>query len=258
MTKFRPCIDLHQGLVKQVVGGSFDDSDNDQPIENFVSNKDSKYYANLYREDKLEGGHVIMLGSGNEKSAKSALNEFHNGLQLGGGINPENASYWLDQGASHVIVTSFIFEGEKFSKERLDAMTSAVGKDRMVIDLSCRVCPNDGWKVAKNKWKTITDLPVNHQTFDMLSDHCAEFLIHAADVEGKCEGIDDELASLLGRWGKIPITYAGGVKSLNDLKRIQELSSGTVDVTIGSALDIFGGSLIRYDDCLMWNRRSYN
>ena len=258
MTKFRPCIDLHQGLVKQVVGGSFDDSDNDQPIENFVSNKDSKYYANLYREDKLEGGHVIMLGSGNEESAKSALNEFHNGLQLGGGINPENASYWLDQGASHVIVTSFIFEGEKFSKERLDAMTSAVGKDRMVIDLSCRVCPNDGWKVAKNKWKTITDLPVNHQTFDMLSDHCAEFLIHAADVEGKCEGIDDELASLLGRWGKIPITYAGGVKSLNDLKRIQELSSGTVDVTIGSALDIFGGSLISYDDCLMWNRRSYN
>ena len=258
MTKFRPCIDLHQGLVKQVIGGSFDDSDNDQPIENFVSNKDSKYYANLYREDKLEGGHVIMLGSGNEKSAKSALNEFHNGLQLGGGINPENASYWLDQGASHVIVTSFIFEGEKFSKERLDAMTGAVGKDRMVIDLSCRVCPNDGWKVAKNKWKTITDLPVNHQTFDMLSDHCAEFLIHAADVEGKCEGIDDELASLLGRWGKIPITYAGGVKSLNDLKRIQELSSGTVDVTIGSALDIFGGSLISYDDCLMWNRRSCN
>ena len=258
MTKFRPCIDLHQGLVKQVVGGSFDDSDNDQPIENFVSNKDSKYYANLYREDKLEGGHVIMLGSGNEESAKSALNEFHNGLQLGGGINPENASYWLDQGASHVIVTSFIFEGEKFSKERLDAMTSAVGKDRMVIDLSCRVCPNDGWKVAKDKWKTITDLPVNHQTFDMLSDHCAEFLIHAADVEGKCEGIDDELASLLGRWGKIPITYAGGVKSLNDLKRIQELSSGTVDVTIGSALDIFGGSLISYDDCLMWNRRSCN
>ena len=258
MTKFRPCIDLHQGLVKQVVGGSFDDSDNDQPIENFVSNKDSKYYANLYRKDKLEGGHVIMLGSGNEESAKSALNEFHNGMQLGGGINPENASYWLDQGASHVIVTSFIFEGEKFSKERLDAMTSAVGKDRMVIDLSCRVCPNDGWKVAKNKWKTITDLPVNHQTFDILSDHCAEFLIHAADVEGKCEGIDDELASLLGRWGKIPITYAGGVKSLNDLKRIQELSSGTVDVTIGSALDIFGGSLISYDDCLMWNRRSYN
>ena len=258
MTKFRPCIDLHQGLVKQVVGGSFDDSDNDQPIENFVSNKDSKYDANLYRKDRLEGGHVIMLGSGNEESAKSALNEFHNGLQLGGGINPENASYWLDQGASHVIVTSFIFEGEKFSKERLDAMTGAVGKDRMVIDLSCRVCPNDGWKVAKNKWKTITDLPVNHQTFDMLSDHCAEFLIHAADVEGKCEGIDDELASLLGRWGKIPITYAGGVKSLNDLKRIQELSSGTVDVTIGSALDIFGGSLICYDDCLMWNRRSCN
>lgn len=256
MTKFRPCIDLHQGQVKQIVGGSLNDSNSNQPIENFVSNKDSQYYANIYRKDNLTGGHVIMLGEGNEKPAIKALNEFRGGMQLGGGITPDNASFWLDHGASHVIVTSFIFEGENFSMERLREMTRAIGKERLVIDLSCRVCPNDGWKVAKNKWKTITDLPVNFETFDVLSDYCSEFLIHAADVEGKCEGIDDELASLLGTWGKIPITYAGGVRSLEDLKRIEDLSSGSVDVTIGSALDIFGGTLINYEDCLKWNRRT--
>ncbi|MBV64303.1 MAG: phosphoribosylformimino-5-aminoimidazole carboxamide ribotide isomerase [Rickettsiales bacterium] len=258
MTKFRPCIDLHRGLVKQVVGGSFSDSEIDQPIENFVSDKDSAYYANLYRKNQLPGGHIIMLGEGNEKSAKLALNEYPGGMQIGGGITPNNASYWLDEGASHVIVTSYIFEDSKFSEDKLQALTNAVGKDKLVIDLSCRTCPNGGWKVAKDKWKTITDLQVSHATFDSLSNQCAEFLIHAADVEGKCEGIDDDLAGLLGSWGKIPMTYAGGVKALGDLNRIEELSSGKVDVTIGSALDIFGGSSITYQECLDWNKRKNN
>lgn len=258
MTKFRPCIDLHQGLVKQVVGGSFNHSEIDHPIENFVSDKDSAYYANLYRKDQLPGGHIIMLGEGNEKSAKIALNEYPGGMQIGGGITPDNASYWLDEGASHVIVTSFIFEGSKFSENKLQALTNAVGKDKLVIDLSCRVCADGGWKVAKDKWKTITDLQVSHATFNSLSNQCAEFLIHAADVEGKCEGIDDSLAALLGSWGKIPMTYAGGVNALDDLNRIEELSSGKVDVTIGSALDIFGGSSITYQDCLDWNKRKNN
>ena len=258
MTKFRPCIDLHRGLVKQVVGSSFNDSEIDHPIENFVSDKDSAYYANLYRKDQLLGGHIIMLGEGNEKSAKLALNEYPGGMQIGGGITPDNASYWLDEGASHVIVTSFIFEGSKFSENKLQALTNAVGKDKLVIDLSCRVCADGGWKVAKDKWKTITDLQVSHETFNSLSNRCAEFLIHAADVEGKCEGIDDSLAALLGSWGKIPMTYAGGVNALDDLNRIEELSSGKVDVTIGSALDIFGGSSITYQDCLDWNKRKNN
>lgn len=258
MTKFRPCIDLHRGLVKQVVGGSFNDSEIDHPIENFVSDKDSAYYANLYRKDQLPGGHIIMLGEGNEKSAKLALNEYPGGMQIGGGITPDNASYWLDEGASHVIVTSFIFEGSKFSENKLQALTNAVGKDKLVIDLSCRVCADGGWKVAKDKWKTITDLQVSHATFNSLSNQCDEFLIHAADVEGKCEGIDDSLAALLGSWGKIPMTYAGGVNALDDLNRIEELSSGKVDVTIGSALDIFGGSSISYQDCLDWNKRKNN
>ena len=255
MTQFRPCIDLHDGLVKQVIGGTFAEENGQSPIENFVSERDSRYYAQMYRGDNLVGGHVIMLGSGNEDSATGALKEYPHGLQLGGGIAPDNAARWLDCGASHVIVTSYIFEGKIFSNERLSALVKSVGKDRLVIDLSCRVCPEGGWKVAKDRWQTMTDLPINHETLDKLSDSCAEFLIHAADVEGKCDGIDTGLVKLLGSWGKIPLTYAGGVRSIEDLRTIDELSSGCLDVTVGSALNIFGGTGISYAECVEWNGR---
>jgi len=255
MSQFRPCIDLHDGLVKQVIGGTFAEEDGESAIENFVSERGSRYYAQMYRDDNLTGGHVIMLGSGNEESATLALKEYPHGLQLGGGITPQNAAHWLDCGASHVIVTSYIFEEIFFSDERLSALVKSVGKDRLVIDLSCRVCSDGGWKVAKDRWQTMTDLPINHETLDKLSDSCAEFLIHAADVEGKCEGIDAELVKLLGSWGKIPLTYAGGVRSIQDLHKIDELSSGCLDVTVGSALDIFGGTGISYAECVEWNER---
>tara|TARA_B100001123_G_scaffold295861_1_gene329964 strand:+ start:1167 stop:1934 length:768 start_codon:yes stop_codon:yes gene_type:complete len=255
MTQFRPCIDLHNGLVKQVIGGTFAEKNGESPIENFVSERGSRYYAQMYKDDNLAGGHVIMLGSGNKESATLALKEFPQGLQLGGGITPQNAGQWLDRGASHVIVTSYMFEENIFSDERLSALVKSVGKDRLVIDLSCRVCSDGGWRVAKDRWQTMTDLPINHETLDKLSDSCAEFLIHAADVEGKCEGIDAELVKLLGSWGKIPLTYAGGVRSIQDLHKINELSSGCLDVTVGSALDIFGGTGISYAECVEWNKR---
>lgn len=255
MTQFRPCIDLHDGLVKQVIGGTFAEEGGGAPIENFVSERDSRHYAQMYRNDNLVGGHVIMLGSGNEESANDAIKEYPQGLQLGGGITPKNATRWLDRGASHVIVTSYIFDGSNFSDEKLSSMVKAVGKDRLVIDLSCRVCPEGGWKVAKDRWQTITDLPINYETLDKLCGSCAEFLIHAADVEGKCEGMDTDLVKLLGSWGKIPLTYAGGVKSIEDLHKIDELSSGCLDVTVGSALDIFGGTGISYTECVEWNAR---
>jgi len=255
MTKFRPCIDLHDGLVKQVIGGTFAEDRDKAPIENFVSERKSRHFAEMYRNDNLVGGHVIMLGSGNEESASDAIKEYPQGLQLGGGITPKNAAGWLDRGATHVIVTSYIFEGSFFSDERLSKMVKSVGKDRLVIDLSCRVCSEGGWKVAKDRWQTITNLPINHETLDKLSDSCSEFLIHAADVEGKCEGIDVELVKLLGSWGKIPLTYAGGVRSIEDLHKIDELSSGCLDVTVGSALDIFGGTGISYSECVEWNDR---
>jgi phosphoribosylformimino-5-aminoimidazole carboxamide ribotide isomerase len=252
-TKFRPCIDLHEGRVKQIVGGTLSD-EGPGPQTNFESDLSPAWFADLYRKDSLTGGHVISLGSGNEAAARLALAAYPGGLQIGGGINFENSTKWLEAGASHVIVTSFLFSAEgKFLEARLDAILREVGKEKLVIDLSCR-SKEGGWIVAMNRWQTPTELWVNAATLDYLSGYCDEFLIHAADVEGLCQGIDQELVTALGAWGEIPITYAGGARSLTDLEEVNRLSGGKVDLTIGSALDIFGGKLIRYQDCVAFNR----
>ncbi len=254
MTKFRPCIDLHEGRVKQIVGGTLD-AVGETLRTNFVSEEEPAYYAELYRGDELVGGHVIKLGAGNEAAARAALAAYPEGLQIGGGITSENASTWLQAGASHVIATSCLFDQQgHFQKNELDRLVAEVGKGRLVLDLSCRRV-EDGWVVAMNRWQTLTDLQVTEQTLAGLGASCAEFLIHAADVEGKCEGIDEDLVSLLGEWGGCPVTYAGGVRALEDLELVQRLSGGRVDLTIGSALDIFGGSLVKYLDCVEFNRK---
>lgn len=252
MTMFRPCIDLHEGRVKQIVGGTLT-GDKASLETNFVSNHSSAYYAELYRNDGLTGGHVILLGPGNHEAAIEALDAYPGGLQVGGGIDSSNAATYLDAGASHVIVTSYLFPEARFDRDRLDEIVKAVGAERLVLDLSCRATGN-GWTVAMNRWQDLTDLPVNPGTMDLLADSCDEFLVHAADVEGRCEGIDEKLVEMLGSWGKRPVTYAGGARSLGDLQRMETLSEGRVDLTIGSALDIFGGSLIRYSDCVAFNR----
>jgi phosphoribosylformimino-5-aminoimidazole carboxamide ribotide isomerase len=254
-SNFRPCIDLHQGRVKQIVGGSL--TANDQPDTNFESELGAEVFAARYRTDRLKGGHVIMLGPNNEQAAKAALAAYPGGLQVGGGITPENADTWLDGGASHVIVTSYLFDNGIFQPERLDAMTRAIGKARLVLDLSCRRT-DAGWSCASDRWQTVTDLPVNTATLDALAGTCDEFLIHAADVEGKCGGIDRELVALLGSWHGCPVTYAGGARGLEDLRRVNQLSQGRVDLTIGSALDIFGGTGITYEACLDWNHNQIN
>jgi phosphoribosylformimino-5-aminoimidazole carboxamide ribotide isomerase len=254
MTKFRPCIDLHHGKVKQIVGGTLRD-DGAGPRENFVSEHDAAWYARLYRDDSLEGGHVICLGPGNREAAREALSAWPSGLQVGGGITADNAAEWLDAGASHVIVTSALFdEHGRFLESQLNALVSAVGREKLVIDLSCRRTAS-GWSVAMNRWQTLTELEVTPATLDHLASRCAEFLIHAADVEGLCRGIDEELVALLGSWGKIPLTYAGGVACLDDVEKVQQLSGGKIDVTVGSALDLFGGNGVTYADLLAWNRR---
>jgi phosphoribosylformimino-5-aminoimidazole carboxamide ribotide isomerase len=253
MTKFRPCIDLHQGLVKQIVGGTL--RDNSQPAENFVSEKSPAWFAECFRRDQLSGGHVIMLGPGNENAAKEALAAWPGGLQIGGGINASNARAWLDAGASHVIVTSSLFDPSgKFLPHALEEISQSCGAEKLVIDLSCRRSA-DGWIVAMNRWQTLTDLAVTHATLDRLAPYCAEFLIHAADVEGLRAGIDRELVELLGSWGKIPMTYAGGAASMDDLRAIDAASSGSIDITVGSALDLFGGDQLRYEDLVAWNQR---
>ncbi|MDF1859553.1 MAG: phosphoribosylformimino-5-aminoimidazole carboxamide ribotide isomerase [Verrucomicrobiales bacterium] len=251
-SQFRPCIDLHEGSVKQIVGGTLDSTDSALET-NFVSDKSSSWFAELYASDQLRGGHVIKLGPGNDEAAREALAAYPGGLQIGGGINPENAAEWLEAGASHVISTSCLFdEDARFQSEVLKRLVEAVGADRLVIDLSCR--RREGkWIVAMNRWQTPTDLEVTHETLSALASSCDEFLIHAADVEGKCSGIDEDLVSLLGAWGEKPVTYAGGASSLDDLRLVDSLSGGKVDLTIGSALDIFGGSGVSYRDCVKYN-----
>lgn len=254
MTRFRPCIDLHDGKVKQIVGSTLRD-EGAGPQENFVSPHTAGWYAARYKDDGLTGGHVIMLGKGNEEAALEALRAFPGGLHIGGGIQPDNAERYLAAGASHVIVTSYMFDEQfRFSETRLREITHVVGPSKLVLDLSCRAT-TDGWVVAMNRWQTITDLPVDADTFKKLSPHCHEFLIHAVDVEGKCEGIDEPLVRCLSLWCDKPVTYAGGARSVDDLHRVQELSKGRVDVTIGSALDIFGGKGARYEDCVAFNQR---
>ena len=248
---FRPCIDLHEGKVKQIVGGTLSDAG---ARTNFVSEKSAAWFAELYRRDNLRGGHVIMLGAGNESEARAALKTFPGGLQIGGGINSENARGWLDAGASHVIVTSWVFREGRVDWTRLDALVKTIGKEKLVLDLSCRK-RDEKYFVVTDRWQKFTDLEVDATTLQKFSAYCAEFLIHAVEVEGLCRGIDRELVSLLGQFTPIPTTYAGGANSLADLEVVTKLGQNKVDLTIGSALDIFGGSGVKYADCVAFNHR---
>lgn len=250
---FRPCIDLHDGKVKQIVGGSL--TDNGAGLRtNFVSERPSSWYAELYKRDGLKGGHVIMLGSGNETAAKSALGAYPGGLHVGGGINATNARSYLDAGASHVIVTSWVFREGRLDEARLAELVQIVGKSRLVLDLSCRI--RDGeYFVVTDRWQKFTSLRVTREMLQSLATSCDEFLIHAVDVEGLCQGVDLELVKRLGQWTPIPTTYAGGARSLKDLQQVAEAGHGRVDLTIGSALDIFGGNGVRYEECVAFNHQ---
>ena len=246
--KFRPCIDIHNGKIKQIVGGSLLDQGN-QAKENFVSNQDGAFFANLYKEKGLTGGHIILLNkSGTEEyeldlqQALLALHEYQNHLQIGGGITPDNASFFLEHGASHVIVTSYVFSNGQIHYENLNKLVSTVSKKHLVLDLSCR--KKDGkYYIVTDRWQKFTDVVLSEKTIQDLSNYCDEFLIHAVDVEGKANGIEQELVTLLSETVSIPVTYAGGVGSFEDLHLLKTLGKNKLDVTIGSALDIFGGTM---------------
>jgi phosphoribosylformimino-5-aminoimidazole carboxamide ribotide isomerase len=250
---FRPCIDLHEGKVKQIVGGTLG-AEPERLRTNFVSDRPAAWYAALYRRDGLPGGHVIMLGPGNEDAARGALQAYPGGLQIGGGINLDNAPAWLDAGASHVIVTSWVLHGGQVDWDRLAQLAGAIGKGRLVLDLSCRRRGND-YFVVTDRWQKFTAVAISRENLEKLAGWCAEFLVHAVDVEGQCRGIDEELVSRLGAWSPRPATYAGGARSLVDLETVARLGQGRIDLTIGSALDIFGGSGVRYEDAVAFNRR---
>ena len=245
---FKPCIDIHNGKVKQIVGGSLLDTGN-QAVENFVSQQDASFYAELYKNNKIKGGHIILLNSADSKyyesdlkQAQLALQSYPGGLQIGGGITADNAKSFLDMGASHVLVTSYVFKDGKINFDNLNAIVNAVGKDRLVLDLSCR--KKDGeYYIVTDRWQKFTEVKLKESTLDLLANYCDEFMIHAVDVEGKASGIDKELVTMLGNWSKIPITYAGGVGSFEDIELIKKLGQNKIDVTVGSALDLFGGNM---------------
>ena len=283
---FRPCIDLHGGKVKQIVGATLVDSASSSSSaavagsastadENFVSELPSTHYASLYRSDGLRGGHVIKLGGGNEEAALAALRAYPGGLQIGGGVTPANAMTYLDAGASHVIVTSYVFRAGVIDWARLDELVAVVGKERLVLDLSCRrkrpsgaVSPASAtaaggggdddasarpYYVVTDRWQTYTNVTVDAATLSKLSAYCAEFLVHGVDVEGTRTGIDDDLVRLLGEHSPLPVTYAGGARGLDDMERVRRLGRGRVGLTIGSALDIFGGEC-SYAEIVAWDR----
>lgn len=255
MTRFKGCIDLHQGKVKQIVGGTLNPDSPDNLVTNFTSAFAPSYFANLYRDSGVIGSHVIKLGPGNDEAAKEALMAWPDNLQIGGGIDSSNALHWInDARASHVIVTSYLFTSGQFNMDRLRKMCEIVGKKHLVVDLSCRR-RDDEWFVAMNKWTTITDTKLDQNTIEIVQDYCSEILVHAADVEGLCRGIDQDLVKSLGEWCSVPVTYAGGAKNVDDLQLVERLSKGKVDVTFGSSLDIFGGNLVRFNDLVQLNSR---
>lgn len=266
--KFRPCIDLHQGHVKQIVGSTLRDeetplparssniSEDDRALKtNFTAKQPAAWFAELYQKDQLTGGHVIMLGPDNTEAAKAALSAYPNQLQVGGGINLDTAQEWINAGASHVIITSFVFKDGQVHKERLQSLVNVIGKERLVLDLSCRrqpEHPEGDYYVVTDRWQKFTNYPVNEETLKDLSSYCAEFLVHGVDVEGLQCGILPDLVTLLGQASPIPVTYAGGVRSLEDMELVRRLGNDRVDCTVGSALDIFGGSL-SYASVVAWH-----
>jgi phosphoribosylformimino-5-aminoimidazole carboxamide ribotide isomerase len=245
--RFRPCIDLHQGIVKQIVGGTLSDSGPSALQTNFESRKPAEWFARLYRRDKLTGGHVIQLGAGNQDAALSALKAWPGGLQIGGGVTAENAAAWLDAGAAAVIVTSWVFHDGLVDEARLEQLCHAVGRHRLVLDLSCRRRGED-YFIVTNRWQTFTQERVEPSLLDKLSRYCCEYLIHAVDVEGRCQGIETPLVAMLGQWNGLPLTYAGGIHTMQDIQTIEQLGRGRIDFTVGSALDIFGGRSLKYDE----------
>lgn len=252
--KFRPCIDLHDGQVKQIVGSTLSGNLNTLQT-NFTADAPPEWFANLYRKDNLVGGHIIKLGLGNDDAAEAALAAWPGGMQLGGGITSDNASSWLDKGASHVIVTSYVFRDGVIDRSRLAALVKAVGKNHLVLDLSCRKSGED-YFIVTDRWQKYTEVAISEKVLVDLAKNCDEFLIHAADVEGLCQGIEYNLLDMIAAWSPIPTTYAGGIRSMEDMERILTTGKGRIDATIGSALDIFGGTLISYQEAVKFNKNN--
>jgi phosphoribosylformimino-5-aminoimidazole carboxamide ribotide isomerase len=251
--EFRPCIDLHNGKVKQIVGSTLKDGSADSLKTNFTASEPSAWFSELYRGDQLRGGHIIKLGPGNDEAATDALAAWPGGMQVGGGITADNGKEWLDRGASHVIVTSYVFAAGQVDHGALSKLVQAVGKERLVIDLSCRR-RGDDYYIVTDRWQKFTDVIISPEVLESFAAQCDEFLIHAADVEGQCNGIEIDLVQKLAQWSPIATTYAGGIKDMADMDTIRAIGRNRLHATVGSALDIFGGTGMRYDEAVAFHK----
>lgn len=257
--EFRPCIDIHNGKVKQIIGSSLQDK-GDSARENFVSEQDAAYFAGLYKKYGIKGGHIILLNAvaseyyeATKTQAFQALAAYPGGMQAGGGITASNAAEFIRAGASHVIVTSYVFQNGRIHYENLERIVSAVGSEHLVLDLSCQRSGKE-YKIVTDRWQKVAEETVSEELLDRLAAYCDEFLVHAVDVEGKGEGIETELVRLLGQWGKKPVTYAGGVHNFEDLEKLRKYGNNKLHVTIGSALDLFGGGM-KFEEVLEYTKK---
>ena len=246
--EFRPCIDIHNGKIKQIVGGSLRD-EGDAAAENYVSEKDAAWYARLYRDMNLPNGHIILLNppsspfyEATREQALAALRAWPGAMQIGGGITAENAAAYLEAGAGHVIVTSYVFREGRVDWGRLERLVAETGREHLVLDLSCRK-RDSRYYIVTDRWQRFTDVEVTPETLRRFASFCDEFLVHAADVEGRAAGVERPLVTLLAERTEVPVTYAGGIGSYEDLRWIRDTGRGHLHVTIGSALDLFGGPL---------------
>ncbi len=260
--EFRPCIDIHNGKVKQIIGGSLNDA-GDAVKENFVSEQNADFFAHLYKETGVVGGHIILLNGKesicyeqSKEQARLALCAYPGGMQVGGGITPENAKEFLEMGASHVIVTSYVFWNGRIDYDRLSEISKLVGPERLVLDVSCRR-RGEEYYIVTDRWQKFTQEKMSADLLDKLGNYCAEFLVHAVDVEGKEAGIEEPLVQMLGEWEGLPVTYAGGIGNFEDLERVKKLGKNKIDVTIGSALDLFGGPM-EYEKVLAYFKETRN
>lgn len=246
--QFRPCIDIHNGKVKQIVGGSIRDEKN-YARENFVAETGAGYYAELFRKNNLKGGHIILLNKAGTEyyeadlaQAKEALRVWPGAFQIGGGVNAENAAQFIQMGASHVVVTSYVFVEGEIRFDRLEKLVQEVGKEHLVLDLSCR--KKDGrYFVVTDRWQKFTRHSLDDRLLDMLRSYSDEFLVHAVNVEGTGTGVDQDLLAILAGTADICVTYAGGIGKMQDIETIHTIGGGRIDFTVGSALDLYGGTI---------------
>ncbi len=249
---FRPCIDVFKGKVVQLIGTSLFGGEEKTIVKHFESEYSPAYYAELFKQDNLKGGHILSLGSGNNDVVIEALKAFNGGMKYGGSVTPENAHVYLDAGATHVIVNSYVFDNGEINLPNLKSLVKSIGKDKLVLDMSCRK-KNGDYYIVTNLWEKFTNVILDQKSLQDISKYCDEIIVHGVDSEGRKQGLESDLVRILAQHTPIKTVYAGGISSIADLTMIKALGNEKIDPCIGTALSIYGGNLSYYE-VLEWNK----